>query len=205
MLKNKHKIIDAVFALSLQNGFDNVSMKQIQKASGLSAGTIYYHFKNKDEILEYMIEKYLIDSLNNLKENVSNFNGSFIEKIEFIFNYKNNSFVTKNEEPPKNSTKIHFDHKDYFLLLRSMYHQHPEIRHVFYKLSDDLYEFYYELFQEAVKNKEIRDDIDIRNLVIFIQTSLKGYIDLWIYQRNFSFEELVNSNIQLIWEAVKKQ
>ena len=31
---------------------DNVSMKQIQEESGLASGSMYYHFKKKDEILK---------------------------------------------------------------------------------------------------------------------------------------------------------
>ncbi|RBQ22635.1 hypothetical protein ALNOE001_16930 [Candidatus Methanobinarius endosymbioticus] len=52
-INNKQKIVDAAFDLSVKYGFDNVSMKQIQEAADIGAGSIYYHFKNKNEILEY--------------------------------------------------------------------------------------------------------------------------------------------------------
>ncbi|MEA4956534.1 hypothetical protein SDC9_07669 [bioreactor metagenome] len=205
MINNKRKIVDAVFVLSLKNGFDRVSIKQIQEESGLAIGSIYYHFKNKDEILEYMVEKYLLDSFNELKREVEKLDLSFMKKIDFIFNYKINYFATKEIESEYIITRPKFNHKDYFVLLTSIYHHHPEVRHFFYELHDLLFDFYYKLIKEAIDKGEIRDDIDIKTLVIFIQTILKGYIDLWVYQPNFSFEELVESNIKMIEESIKKQ
>lgn len=72
------------------------------------------------------------------------------------------------------------------------------------RLHDNLYDFYYELIQEAIENKEIREDLDIRTLVIFIQTLIKGYIDLYVYQPNISFEELIDANLKMIQEIIKK-
>jgi len=204
MIDNRNKIALAAFALSLQEGFDNVSIKQIQQESELATGSIYYHFKDKNEILTYMVHMYLMDNFNEFKEAIKNFDGSFIERIEFIFNYKTNSFI-KEELDIKLATGHEFDYKKYYTLLTSIFHQHPEARHLFYKLHDDLYDFYSGLVQDAIANGEIRDDIDIDMLVIFIQTSFKGYIDLWVYQPNFPFKKIVDSNLKLIWEAIKKQ
>jgi len=204
LINNKRKIVDVAFALSLKNGFDSVSIKQIQEEADLSAGSIYYHFKDKDEILDSIVNIYLKDGVNHLKRDVRNFEGSLMEKIEFVFNYKINYFLEEKIDSSNHSTKSHFNRKDYWVLLTSVYHQHPEIRPTFYEIHEELYDFYYELVQESIENEEIRDDIDIRTLVIFIQSCLKGYLDLWVYQPNFSFEELVDSNMKLMWEAIKK-
>lgn len=203
-INNKHKIIDVAFALSLENGFDSVSIKQIQEETGLSAGSIYYHFKDKDEILASIVDVYLKGGVHQLKKDVRSFDGTLMEKISFVFNYKVNYFFEKRVDSSDISNEYQFNRKDYWILLTSAYHQHTEIRPVFYEIHDELYDLYYELVQEAIENKEIREDIDIRTLVIFIQTCLKGYLDLWVYQPNFSFEELVDSNMKMIWEVIKK-
>jgi len=204
LINNKRKIVDVAFALSLKNGFDSVSIKDIQEEAELSAGSIYYHFKDKGEILGSIIEIYLKDGVYQLERDVKNFEGSLMEKIRFIFNYKIDSFLEEKVDSSNTPTMSQFNRKDYWVLLTSVYHQHPEFRHTFYEIHDDLYNLYYELVQEAVENGEIRDDVDIRTLVIFIQTCLKGYLDLWVYQPNFSFEELVDSNMKMMQDAVKK-
>lgn len=204
MVDTRNKIAIAALTLSLKDSFDNVSIKQIKEESGVTTGAIYYHFKDKNEILVYMVHMYIMDNFNEFKEAVGNFDGSFIEKIEFILNYKTNSFINEEEDLYVSSGR-QFNYKEYFTLITSIFHQHPEVRHLFYELHDELYDFYCELVQDAIENGEIRDDVDIEMLVMFIQTICKGYIDLWVYQPNFSFEKLVNSNLKLMWDAIKKQ
>jgi len=201
---NRDKIVEVAFLLSLKNGFDRVSIKQIQEESGLAAGSIYYHFKDKTEILEFMVNRYLLNNFQGFKHAIMNTNCSFKEKLHFIFHYKSTSF-NKEEIGMYSSTLPSFNYKDYFILLMSIYHQYPQIRHLFHEMHDDLFGFYNEMIQEAVENKEIRDDIDIKSLNIFIQTSLKGYVDLWLNQPNLLFDEIINANVEMVWEAIKKQ
>ncbi|WP_225370126.1 TetR/AcrR family transcriptional regulator [Methanobrevibacter arboriphilus] len=56
-MKNKDKIAQAAFLLSLKYGFDNVSIKQIQEEANVTTGAIYYHFKDKNDILDYILKK----------------------------------------------------------------------------------------------------------------------------------------------------
>jgi len=204
LIDTKRKIVDVTVALSLKNGFDSVSIKDIQEEADLSAGSIYYHFKDKDEILRSMVNIYVKDGVHQLGKDLRNFDGSLIEKINFAFDYKATSFFENKFDSSPHISTAQFNRKDYWVLATSVFHQHPELRSEFYEIHDELYDLFYELVQESIEKGEIRDDIDIRALVIFIQTSLKGYLDLWVYQPNFSFEELVDSNVKMIQEAIKK-
>ena len=96
---SKFKISDATFKLSLQYGFDNISIKQIQEESGVATGSIYYYFKNKDEILEYMVNKYLMDQFYKTKKQITEFNGSFFEKMNLIFRYEGSELFTIEDDP----------------------------------------------------------------------------------------------------------
>lgn len=48
-------------ACFLTSGYSGTSVDNIVKASGVSKGGIYWHFKSKEEIFLYMIEKWLDD------------------------------------------------------------------------------------------------------------------------------------------------
>jgi len=200
---NKHKIIDTTFALALEYGFDNVSIRQIQEETGLAAGSIYYHFKNKDEILDYMLNKYIMDSFYEFKKEVKNLDAPFFEKLGFIFNFEGGTFSTQEEDFPYEFTRPKISYKDYFILITNIYHRYPEFSagHV---LHEEIHNFCYELVKKAIENKEIRDDIDAKKIAVFIHTTLKGYIGLLVYQPKITVEELVNYNLELIWEAIKK-
>jgi len=202
-MNNKDKIVEIVFLLSLKNGFDRVSIKQIQDVSGLAAGSIYYYFKDKDEILVAMLNKYLMDNIPLFKVDVRNSGDSLREKLSAAFILTTTSFNKK--EIHSNSPNIpEFNYEDYFVLLTSVFHQYPEVRHMFHEFQHDLNGFYYELLQEAIEKGEIRDDIDIKTINIFIQSCIKGHITLWLNQSDFSFEDIVEADINMIWDVIKK-
>lgn len=53
----KELIIDKAEELFLTKGFDNTSMSDIQDQSGVARGTLYYHFKSKEKIMDAVIER----------------------------------------------------------------------------------------------------------------------------------------------------
>ena len=202
-INKKDKIIEAAFLLSLENGFDRVSMKQIQEESGLSAGSIYYYFKDKNEILVAMFNKYFIGTVPLVKERLRNTEGTFIDKLTSIFKHDINSF---NQIEINSSDMSNFTMKygDYLSLSMSIYHQYPEIRPLFIELYNGYNDYFRELLQEAIENNEVRDDVDIDILVMHVLSSFRGCLDLWMNQLEFSIEELVEANLTLLVEAIKK-
>lgn len=56
--QTKKKIADASRALFIQKGYKATSIEDIVKATGCSAGNIYYHFKNKEGLFLYLIEEW---------------------------------------------------------------------------------------------------------------------------------------------------
>ena len=53
----KEEILDAAEKLFGMKGFDNTSTGDILDAVGIARGTLYYHFKSKEEILDGVIER----------------------------------------------------------------------------------------------------------------------------------------------------
>lgn len=50
-------LLGVVYDLISENGIDAVTMRQISEASGVSTGTINYHFKNKDNLIISALEE----------------------------------------------------------------------------------------------------------------------------------------------------
>ncbi|MCL2116501.1 MAG: TetR/AcrR family transcriptional regulator [Methanobrevibacter sp.] len=200
---NKQIITEVAFLLSLKNGFNNVSIKEIQKASGFSAGSIYYHFKDKNEILLHMINVYLIENFHEYRDAIKNSNDPFTKKMESIF-YHLIGFNKKEFNSSHSLTMNKFNYREYYGLFSSIFHQHPETRPLFYKLHVDSYNFYQELVEEALENNEIKENIDVRSLTIFIHTVLKGYVDLCVFNPDLSIKEIMEVNLKVIEEITKK-
>ncbi|ACT03725.1 TetR/AcrR family transcriptional regulator [Paenibacillus sp. JDR-2] len=54
--QTKRKIADAARTLFVQKGYKATSIEDIVKATGCSAGNIYYHFKSKEGLFLHLIE-----------------------------------------------------------------------------------------------------------------------------------------------------
>ena len=55
--ERKNEILDAAAALFALKGFDNTSTNEILEAVGIARGTLYHHFKSKEDIMDAIIER----------------------------------------------------------------------------------------------------------------------------------------------------
>ena len=55
--ERRNEILDVAERLFGEKGFDNTSTNDILEKIGIARGTLYYHFKSKEDILDAMIER----------------------------------------------------------------------------------------------------------------------------------------------------
>jgi AcrR family transcriptional regulator len=202
-MNNKDKIAETTFLLSLKYGFDNVTIKQIQEEAGVTAGAIYYHFKDKNDILLHMIKMYLVNEVKIFKEILENYKGSVAEKLKFIFLYHAGENIENINSSLKISDDRDINHKEYYLFLMGVYHQHPELRDYFHELNMEIFNIYKDLIGESMKNKEIRSDVDLEEIALYIFTIFSGFIEIWTAFPNFSLKKIVDTNIKMICNNIK--
>lgn len=53
----RQRIMDEAAALFLRQGYDGASLRHIAAACGMRAGSLYYHFASKNEILEAVLRR----------------------------------------------------------------------------------------------------------------------------------------------------
>lgn len=63
-MDTKKKILEVSLALFSQKGFDGVSVREIAKEVGVRESALYKHYKNKEDILDKIIEE-MISSIRN--------------------------------------------------------------------------------------------------------------------------------------------
>lgn len=69
--ERKNEILDAADELFGQKGFDGTSTNDILEKVGIARGTLYYHFKSKEDIMDALIERYTVLILEAAKENAA--------------------------------------------------------------------------------------------------------------------------------------
>lgn len=57
-MNTREKIISESLNLFSRKGFDAISVRDIAKAVGIKASSLYNHFKNKQDIFDTIIQKY---------------------------------------------------------------------------------------------------------------------------------------------------
>lgn len=56
--ERKNEILDAAERLFNEKGYDGTSTNDILEVVGIARGTLYYHFKSKESILEALVDRY---------------------------------------------------------------------------------------------------------------------------------------------------
>ncbi|WP_052950733.1 TetR/AcrR family transcriptional regulator [Devosia limi] len=60
MKETRDTIIEHAFSLFMERGYDSASLADIVKASGLSKGAVYHHFRDKQELHDAAIEHFFL-------------------------------------------------------------------------------------------------------------------------------------------------
>jgi AcrR family transcriptional regulator len=63
-MSKKEAIIDAATILFCKKGFENTRMSEISRMTGAAEGTIFYHFRNKEELFLAILEQFRQEIMN---------------------------------------------------------------------------------------------------------------------------------------------
>ncbi|SHE75670.1 TetR/AcrR family transcriptional regulator [Clostridium fallax] len=97
MNKTKKSIIEAAINIFSKRGYNGATIDEIVLEAGVVKGTLYYHFKSKEEIFNFIIDEGIKVLQNHLKD-IDNENIDPLEKLKNICRiqltmlYKNKEF-----------------------------------------------------------------------------------------------------------------
>jgi TetR/AcrR family transcriptional regulator, transcriptional repressor for nem operon len=169
--KTRERIVAEAANLFNQRGFEGSSMSDVMAATGLEKGGIYRHFSSKEELaaeaFDYAWKSAFETRIHDL-EKVPN----SIEKLKhFIMNFINGRPVVPGGCPVLN-TAVEAD--DGNLLLRD------RVRAAWREWRDYLAE----IVAAGLKRKEIRPEVDAKQVATLIISSLEGALMIARLERN---------------------
>lgn len=103
MNKTKRAIFEAAIKVFSTNGFDSATMDEMSQVAGVAKGTLYYHFKSKEEIFKYIIT----EGMELIKEQIN-------EAAE-----KEKDSLTKLKVLTKLQLRLVYEHGDFFKVIMS--------------------------------------------------------------------------------------
>lgn len=155
-----NKIINGAVSAFREKGYEQTTMKDIRESAGVSTGSLYMYFSNKEEIFINILEARISehDSKSEISENISCFN-----KIEkFIDN--TNTYCRNIQD---GIAPIAYEY--------SISAWREADRKKFLNIRYDMGVNYIKgLIEEGIRLKEFNEDIDVESISNFIITVFEG-------------------------------
>lgn len=146
IMQTRDKIIEKTFTLLIRNGYDGVSISDIQSYVGISRGLLYHYFGNKDALLIEATKHHLTTHFPVRLEIMSKL--TVQQAIEYV--------VDLYDKLTTNVSIIKYD----FLLYRAM-QESVEIAEIYKEIRKEEVEGWRLVLSNSIKAGDIRDDLDV--------------------------------------------
>ncbi len=170
MNTTKKKIVKTALKLFLQKGFHNVSMNQIAAEIGISKPAIYYHFKNKDDMVEGVLAYFseVLDDWNKKYFADLESGQDFIERLFYAIPVFKDIETILLEESAESYPYSYND------LLMTLSKYKPEFQEKIAQDKMKLRQIIKQQISEAQNANLIRTDLQPSRLAIMIHTIIEG-------------------------------
>ena len=186
---SRAQIVDAAALLFRDQGYAATTIRQIAGSIGMQAGSVYYYFNSKDDILNEILlvgERSVMESVR-AHEAASGPDASYRKRIECAIEGHLRALL---EKSVYSSAYI----RVYGQLPEDIKRLHRRRRNAYSKLWD-------ELFTAAQAHGEIRPDISIVPLRLFVLGALNWTVE-WFDPEIHSVDMLVDRTALFIFEGI---
>ncbi|MDP2919959.1 MAG: TetR/AcrR family transcriptional regulator [Dehalococcoidia bacterium] len=184
----KQEIVDVAVKLFLKRGVAQTSMRDLAKAIGVTTGSLYHHFRSKDEIIDFVVQRGAksVDRLMEFRRNLGNVSPT--EALRECLNY-----WLRHIHAARNYSV--FWVREAHLIARSMYLQPIQ------KTTQDFINFFTDLINEGVKDGEF--EVTNPALVAFNIWALAQEWGLRKWVRNmFTIDEFIEQQTGFIIKQI---
>ena len=170
-MDTKNKIINSSIKFFLDLGYENTSLSAIAQDVGIKKPSIYYHFKNKEELFALSMS-YILESIEEKVEHSIENSYSAKDKIKNIclalieFNHNLSILINNDYNKPINMINLFHTAANKFPVLK--------------KRINDYYTYLHKTLQNAIltgqKNKEVLKEIDAKFASMEILAQIEGHL-----------------------------
>ena len=151
----REKILLKALELYMIEVYANVSITDLQSALNMGRGTLYYYFKDKDELFQEVVDEFLIKPKQRALDKVKD-TATIPEMIEAMLSYLDQLREFRDQVENKN-----INTSNVVMVMYTAYTRFPEL----YKKARKMYERELGLWIQAIKNSlragAIRGDVPI--------------------------------------------
>lgn len=164
----KDFIIDVSFKLFMEKSYDKVTVPDIEAATGLTRGSIFYHIKNKRDLFIKVIDKYIVDT-QHIKKKMQIQKETTLEG--FLQKYIKD---LKNTMDFMHSLSIENIYKSYFYLVIQATTYYPHFDEKAQDMIDTEKKVWEKIIRQAIQSGEIKEDTDVKETIIRFRCGFLG-------------------------------
>lgn len=186
MNKTKKNIFEAAVKVFSNYGYTGATMDMVMETAGVAKGTIYYHFKSKEELFHFVIE-----------EGIKLINEEIYEATKYI----EDSFERMNSSA-KVQLKYVYENKDLFKVILSQLWGTEERSVLLRQKVKKLLEVSSDNYKEVIKEGYIEDGDPIFLSYTFIGMLFSATLYDLLYEHECNYEELVEKFMKYVQNGI---
>ena len=200
-MNTKDLILEKTLKLIVDKGTIDISISEIRNATGLTTGGIYYHFSDKSDIFESILQKYMVDYVKIDFDKIV-LEGSSRDRIHDTLLYILHHFID-GVEIENISEKINY--RDVILLLTATGYAEDEVNGIVLQTGKDIKIFLTGLVEEGKSQNEIRQDFSTEKIVDSLVILFMGIQYEWLIFANDDVDVIFEKNFDMTWQAIEFQ
>ncbi len=198
-MNTKDLIVEKTLKLILEKGTIDISIRDIQNCTGLTTGGIYYHFSDKNEIFEAIMQKYMVDYMKIDFDKIP-LEGSTKERIHDGLLYILHHF-TDGVEIESINEKINYG--TVLILLTATGYSDYEVNRTVSQIGTDIGIFINGLVEDGKMKNEIRQDFSTKNIAETLYIMYMGVQCFWLDFPNEDIDLIFEKNFEMTWQAIE--
>lgn len=200
-MNTKDMILEKTLKLILEKNTIDISISEIRNATRLTTGGIYYHFSDKTDIFEAILQKYMVDYVKIDFDKII-LEGSSKNRIHDAMFYILNHFINGVEIKSINE-KVNY--RDVILLLTATGYAEEEVNSIVSQTGKDIRIFLTDLVEDGKRQNEIRQDFSTENIVESLVIMFMGIQYSWLIFANNHIDLIFEKSFDMTWQAIKCQ
>ena len=200
-MNTKDLILEKTLKLILEKGTIDISISEIRNCTGLTTGGIYYHFSDKNDIFEAIMQKYMVDYIKIDFDKIS-LEGSSKERIHDALLYILHHF-TNGMEIESINEKINYS--SVLILLTATGYADDEVSSIISQTGKDIEIFLTDLVEDGKRQNEIRQDFSTENITQSLYIMYMGVQCFWLDFPNEDIDLIFEKNFDMSWQAIECQ
>ena len=198
-MNTKNLILEKTLKLILDKGTIDISISEIRNSTKLTTGGIYYHFSDKSDIFEAILQKYMVDYIKIDFDKIV-LEGSSREKIHDTLLYILHHFID-GVEIESIHEKINYG--SVILLLTATGYAEDDVTSIISQTGEDIKIFLTGLVEDGKRQNEIRQDFSTENIVESLLIMYMGIQSLWLTFAKENTDSIFEKNFDMTWQAIE--